>query len=116
MYDLKGATLDGHPSSRGDVVIGNDVWLGAGCTVMSGVTISDGAVVGAHAVVDRDVRPYAVVVGNRAREVRRRFDDRTVDRLLELKWWDWNDERVVNSINLLSSPPSSLDGLSWPAP
>ena len=75
--------------SKGSVSIGNDVWIGARATILSGVTIGDGAVVGADAVVSRDVRPYAIVVGNPAREVRRRFDDATVVSLLHLRWWDW---------------------------
>ena len=75
--------------SKGSVSIGNDVWIGARATILSGVSIGNGAVVGADAVVSRDVRPYAVVVGNPAREVKRRFDDATVANLLDLRWWDW---------------------------
>src|SRR5262249_20684714 len=72
---LPGAFEDGVPTTKGDVVIGNDVWLGYGSTVLSGVRIGDGAVVGARALVARDVRPYAIVAGNPAQEVRRRFPD-----------------------------------------
>lgn len=107
MYGLEGAHHDGHPRSRGDVIIGNDVWLGAESRIMSGVTIGHGAVVGAGAVVDRDVRPYAIVTGNRATEVRRRFDDATVDRLLEMAWWDWPDERIRAEATRLCSPPQA---------
>lgn len=92
-------------STRGDVRIGSDVWVGGGATILSGVTIGDGAVVGARAVVSRDVRPYAVVVGNPAREVRRRFDDATVERLLALRWWDWPADEVRRRWRELAAPP-----------
>lgn len=93
-------------ASKGDVRIGNDVWIGYGSTIMSGVTVGDGAVIGAGAVVAKDVRPYAVVAGNPAREVRRRFDDAIVDRLLALRWWDWSEERVQQNLSLLTQSPT----------
>lgn len=95
--------ITGTPASRGDVVIGNDVWIGHGATILSGVRIGDGAVVGAMAVVTKDVREYAVVAGNPARLVKRRFDDATIAQLLELRWWDWPVERVRSNIRLLCS-------------
>lgn len=81
--------------SRGDTVVGNDVWLGNGVTVMPGVRIGHGAVVAAGSVVVEDVPDYGVVGGNPARLVRRRFDDATVDRLLAVAWWDWLVEHVT---------------------
>lgn len=93
----------GIPASKGDIVIGNDVWLGRGAKVLSGVHIGDGAVVAAWAVVTRDVRPYALVAGVPAIERRRRFDDETVDALLRISWWDWPDERVLDVADLLES-------------
>ena len=95
--------LTGHPATRGDVVIGNDVWLGAGCVVLSGVRIGDGAVIGCRAVVSRDVPPYAIVAGNPARMVRSRFDDSQVARLLAARGWDWPDARVRSHAGLLMS-------------
>lgn len=86
-----------------EVHIGNDVWLGHGCKILHGVTIGDGAAVGAWATVSKDVRPYAVVVGNPAVEVSRRFSDEWVDRLLELKWWDWPEEKIREHIDLIKS-------------
>jgi serine acetyltransferase len=71
---------------------------------MSGVTIGDGAVVGTKAVVAKDVRPYAIVVGNPAREIGRRFSDEQVEALLRIKWWDWPTERVKQHVDALSSP------------
>lgn len=83
---------------KGDTVVGHDVWFGYECLVMPGVTVGSGAVVAARALVTRDVPPYTVVAGNPARVVRRRFDDATVERLLELAWWDWPPERVTEAV------------------
>ena len=104
MLDLPGAHEDGFTHGRGDIVVGSDTWVTNGCTVMSGVTIGDGAVVGTKAVVAKDVRPYAIVVGNPAREIRRRFSDEQVDALLRIKWWDWPTETVKQHIELICSP------------
>jgi acetyltransferase-like isoleucine patch superfamily enzyme len=101
---LPGANEDGHPFSRGDIVIGNDVWIGSYAHVLSGVTIGDGAVIGARSVVAKDVRPYAIVVGNPAREIRRRFSDEHVDALLEIAWWDWPRSKIVERVEELSDP------------
>jgi len=93
----------GHPRTRGDVLIGNDVWIGTEAVVLSGVTIGDGAVVGARAVVTRDVAPYSIVAGNPARLVRQRFDEPIARRLLALKWWDWPRARLEKAMpDLLS--------------
>ena len=104
MLDLPGAHEDAFTHGRGDIVVGSDTWVTNGCTVMSGVTIGDGAVVGTKAVVAKDVRPYAVVVGNPAREIRRRFSDEQVDALLRIRWWDWPTEKVKQHVELICSP------------
>jgi acetyltransferase-like isoleucine patch superfamily enzyme len=91
------------PYATGDIVIGSDVWIGAGATVLSGVTIGDGAVVAARAVVAKDVGPYAIVAGNPAREVGRRFDDATIAGLLETRWWDLPAEQVRGLVPLIQS-------------
>lgn len=93
----------GHPATKGDVIIGNDVWIGYGATILSGVTISDGAVIGAEAVVTKDVSPYAIVVGNPAREIKKRFSDENIKQLLKIKWWDWEDSEISKKIHLLCS-------------
>ncbi|EKF20671.1 CatB-related O-acetyltransferase [Nitratireductor pacificus] len=85
-------------ASRGDTVIGNDVWIGREARIMPGVTIGDGAVVGAHAVVAGDVPPFAIVAGNPARIVRRRFDDATVANLLDIAWWYWPAEKITRNL------------------
>lgn len=82
------------PRTRGPVRIGNDVWIGSRAIILSGVSIGDGAVIGAGAVVTRDVPPYAVAAGNPARVVRLRFAPEIVTRLLQIRWWDWPDEKI----------------------
>jgi lipopolysaccharide biosynthesis protein len=90
-------------ASRGDVVIGHDVWLGSGCMILSGVTVGHGAVVAARAVVTRDVPPYAIVAGNPARVVRHRFDAATVAALVAAAWWDRPHDTVTRLVPLLQS-------------
>ena len=93
----------GHPNSKGDVIIGNDVWVGAEALILSGVTIGDGAVIGARAVVTKDVPPYAIVVGAPASVVRSRFDGQTIESLLRIHWWDWDDQRIQKALPLILS-------------
>ncbi|MBD3817526.1 MAG: type B chloramphenicol O-acetyltransferase [Brevundimonas diminuta] len=86
-----------------DTVIGNDVWIGSEAIIMPGVKVGDGAVIGTRALVTRDVEPYAIVGGNPARVIRKRFDDDSVAMLLEMKWWDWDDARLRQAMPLLCS-------------
>ena len=88
---------------KGDIVIGNDVWIGYEAVIMAGVTIGDGAIIGARAVVTKDVPPYTIVGGVPAREIRRRFSDDVIARLLELKWWDWPAEQIQRNIKNIQS-------------
>lgn len=90
-------------SGKGDIVVGNDVWIGKGAAILSGVTVGHGAVIGSYSVVSRPVRPYAVVVGNPAREARRRFTDDVVESLLRVAWWDWPLEEILSNAQLLQS-------------
>jgi virginiamycin A acetyltransferase len=90
-----------HHASRGDVIIGHDVWLGSQAMILSGVTIGHGAVVGARAVVSRDVPPYAIVAGNPARVLRSRFSPDEVAALLETAWWDWPQEKIARHLPLI---------------
>jgi len=95
--------ITGHPATNGNVIIGNDVWIGTGVTILSGVTIEDGAVIGAGSVVTKNVAPYTIVAGNPARLIRKRFDDDLIDKLLKIKWWEWNVERIRENIHLMLS-------------
>lgn len=88
------AMPDSFPN-KGDIVIGNDVWVGYNATIMPGVTVGDGAIVATQAVVTRDVPPYAIVGGNPATIIRKRFDDATIERLLQIQWWDWDIEHIT---------------------
>ncbi len=101
-------SIKGHPGTKGDVVIGNDVWVGEDATIMSGVMIGDGAVIGSCAVVTKDVPPYGIVAGNPAKLVKKRFDDETIDRLLEIRWWDWDEEAIEKYLPLLLSNDIAL--------
>ena len=107
IHDLPGA-YDDILTSSGDVVVGNDVWVGRSATILSGVTVGDGAVIATRAVVTRDVRPYAIVGGNPAREIRRRFADGVVTQLLQIRWWDWPEEQILERFELLCQPPERL--------
>lgn len=83
---------------RGDITIGNDVWFGEDVTVMDGITIGDGVIVGARTVVASDIPPYTVAVGNPWKVLRMRFAPEQIVRLLKIKWWDWEDEKIKQEI------------------
>lgn len=87
---------------KGDTVIGNDVWIGQNTVILPGVTIGDGAIIGANSIVGSDVAPYTIVVGNPARELRKRFDDKLIQLMLEFKWWDRSIEEIDRLIPILT--------------
>ncbi|MGD9968836.1 MAG: CatB-related O-acetyltransferase [Sulfuricurvum sp.] len=87
---------------KGDINVGNDVWIGFEATIMPGVTIGDGAIIGAKSVITHDVEPYSIVGGNPAKEIRKRFDSETIDMLLSIKWWDWPIEKIEANLDLIS--------------
>ncbi|WP_426239918.1 CatB-related O-acetyltransferase [Pararhizobium sp. DWP1-1-3] len=87
---------------RGDTTVGNDVWIGTKPTIMPGVTIGDGAIIGAHAVVAKDVPPYSVVAGNPGRVVKLRFSDDIVERLQAIAWWNWPVDKVSRHISAIT--------------
>jgi virginiamycin A acetyltransferase len=87
--------------NKGDTIIGNDVWFGYDSTIMPAVKIGDGAIIGSKAVVTKDVPPYAIVAGNPARIVKKRFSDETINELLKIKWWDWPKEKISRNIKAI---------------
>jgi len=87
--------------SRGDTVVGNDVWIGYDALITPGTQIGDGAIIAARSVVSKNVRPYAIVAGNPAVEIRRRFTDAEIEILLQIAWWEWPIERISKHIRLL---------------
>ncbi|HDR1486969.1 TPA: CatB-related O-acetyltransferase, partial [Pasteurella multocida] len=89
-------------SSKGDTVIGNDVWIGYNATIMPGVKIGDGAIIGTNSVVTKNVPPYAIVAGNPARVIRKRFSPEKIEQLLALKWWDWEIEKITRNLDFLT--------------
>lgn len=102
--------IKGHPTTKGDISIGNDVWIGSDAKIMSGVTIADGCVIAANAVVVKDIlEPYTVVAGVPAKVRKYRFDKDIIQKLCEMKWWDWDDIDIFDAIPLLQS--NKLDEL-----
>ena len=91
----------GHPSNKGNVIIGNDVWLGANVTIMSGVTIGDGSVVANNSHVVKNVPPYSIIGGNPAKFIKYRFTPYQIEKLLEIKWWYWDDAKINQYTPLL---------------
>ncbi|GAA0736752.1 CatB-related O-acetyltransferase [Clostridium oceanicum] len=89
--------------NKGNIVIGNDVWIGYDAVILSGVKIGDGAIVGARAVVTKDVPPYAIVGGTPAKVIRKRFNDSVIDRLMKIKWWNWPDKKIQENIQYIQS-------------
>ncbi len=89
--------------NKGDIVIGNDVWIGYEAVILAGVTIGDGAIIGTRAVVTKDVPPYTIVGGVPARPIRKRFSDGTIAALLEKRWWDWPEEKIAGSLDAIQS-------------
>jgi len=87
--------------SRGNTTIGNDVWIGSGATVLPGITVGDGAVLGASAVVARDVPSYGIVAGNPATVVKMRFDDNIIAQLLAIAWWHWDADKITRNLDAI---------------
>ena len=90
-------------SIKGDTIVGNDVWIGQNVTIMPGVHIGDGAIIGANSVVASDIPPYTIAVGNPCKVKKKRSDHELIKYLLELKWWDWDSEKIFKNIDILCS-------------
>ena len=91
----------GHPTTKGDIIIGNDVWIAQNVTIMSGVKIGDGAIIANNSHVVKDVEPYSIVGGNPAKFIKYRFTSEQIEKLLEIKWWNWDDEKINKFTPLL---------------
>jgi virginiamycin A acetyltransferase len=96
-----------HYPKKGDILIGNDVWIGYNATIMAGVTIGNGAIIATNATVIKDVEPYTIVGGNPATLIKKRFSDDVIEKLLKLKWWDWSIEKITENIQNLTGIDSN---------
>jgi virginiamycin A acetyltransferase len=108
-WGLNGANITNAWDNNGDIVIGNDVWIGYEAVIMQGVHIGDGAIIGTRAVVTKDVAPYTIVGGVPGREIRKRFSEDVIEKLLELQWWNWEEEKVQKNLqNIMSGNINSF--------
>ena len=103
IFDMEGKFTDGHPSSKGDVIIGNDVWIGEGTVILSGVKIGDGAVIAGYSVVVKNVEAYSIVGGSPAKFIRKRFSDMQITALQKMQWWNWDKEKIKAAVPFLCS-------------
>lgn len=103
-WDLDPRNVTSAWDNKGDIVIGNDVWIGYEAVILSGVHIGDGAIIGTRAVVTKDVQPYTIVGGVPAKEIKKRFDEDTIRKLQQLQWWDWPIEMIQKAL------PDIMDG------
>lgn len=89
--------------TKGDTIIGNDVWIGHKVTIMPGIKVGDGAIIATNATVTKDVPPYAIVGGNPAAEIKKRFSEEDIEKLLAIKWWDWEIDRISRNVGHLTA-------------
>lgn len=102
-WGLDGRNVTEAWDNKGDIVIGNDVWIGFEAVILAGVTIGDGAIIGARAVVTKDIPPYTIVGGVPAMPIRRRFPDAVISKLLAQRWWDWPEEKIRKNLPAIQS-------------
>ena len=99
--------------NKGNIVVGNDVWIGYNATIMAGVTIGDGAIIATNATVTKDVAPYTIVGGNPAALIKKRFSQEHIELLLKMQWWNWNTDKITSHLHLLTGEdPEALRKLS----
>ena len=102
----------GYTSTKGDIIVGNDVWIGHSAIIMSGVQIGDGAIIGAGSLVSKNIEAYSIYVGNPAQKIGYRFDSEVIEKLIKIRWWDNSKIKIDRMIEHLSKPPNeSLDKL-----
>ena len=102
-WELDGKDIRDAWDNKGDIIIGNDVWIGYEAVVLSGVTIGNGAIIGTRALVTKDVPPYTIVGGVPAKPIRKRFDEETIQKLEEIRWWNWEEDRIKRNIQAIQS-------------
>ena len=102
-WELEKSNITTAWDNKGDIELGNDVWVGYEAVIMSGVKIGSGAIIGTRAVGTKDVPPYTVAAGVPAKPIRRRFDDSTIETLEKLRWWDWRDEKLAAAIDAIQT-------------
>lgn len=102
-WDLLKANVAQAWDNKGDIVIGNDVWIGYEAVILAGVTIGDGAIIGTRAVVTKDVEPYTIVGGVPAKPIRKRFSDEMIAVLQEIKWWDWPEHKIKENLQVIQN-------------
>jgi len=95
---------------KGDTIIGNDLWIGHNATIMPGIKIGDGSVVATNSTVTKDVEPYSIIGGNPAKTIHKRFPDKQIEILLQMKWWNWDIEKITRSVQILTG--SDINALS----
>lgn len=105
------AGIKGHPATKGNVIIGNDVWIGQNVIILSGVEVADGAVIAAGSLVSKNIGPYEIWGGNPAKLIRKRFNDEIIKELLDLKWWEWPDDKVKQNIGRFLQSDSGVNEL-----
>jgi virginiamycin A acetyltransferase len=101
--DWKNAMEGKSYPTKGDTIIGNDVWIGHNATIMAGIKIGDGAIIATNATVTKNVEPYSVVGGNPSKEIKKRFSKSQIEELLALQWWNWDIERITKNVQHLTS-------------
>lgn len=108
-WDLERNNVTDAWDNEGNIIIGNDVWIGYEAVIMQGVHIGDGVVIGSRAVVTRDVPPYTVVGGVPAKEIKKRFQNEIIEKLMQIQWWNWDEDRIKK--NLPNIIKGNIDGL-----
>ncbi len=88
--------------TKGDTIIGNDVWIGYKAMIMPGIKIGDGAIIATNSMITKNVEPYSIIGGNPAKEIKKRFSDKEISELLEIKWWDWDIEKITKNVRNLT--------------
>ncbi|MBL0225450.1 MAG: CatB-related O-acetyltransferase [Geobacteraceae bacterium] len=103
MLKLPGAYEDGMPTTKGDVTIGSDVWIGTEAMILSGVTIGHGVIIASRSLVTKNIPPYAIVAGSPAKIIKFRYNEEIIEKLLAIQWWNWEEKNIREAVNLLSS-------------